>query len=344
MSVAMAARGPVARTSAEPSRSGSTHPPSSRGPSARQTTTGNARTAGNATLAGIRRTSRRHRRGERGSGLFFPASNPEGANKFFRSLPKLSVDAWATWRSATRRFEDRHDPQGKYAGRLAGDTANTLGQTEQTRINGHRRADGNCGRAACVAGATQRMALDRTVASSDDGEYYAKTGPQRLDEDPSFHYPGCTPVGSERARSRQVNDGTKHDRRGHRLARRAATTRKGAGATRSGPGRLRSVRDGGEGRIRTSVGGPRSVVPDGGGTETRTSRSARRPPKSGMLHRTTHSRPFRAAAPQSDLVATPGQASCSPRRNPRQATRPWKARPGFGSTNTIGRARRSLRP
>src|SRR5262249_43854695 len=62
--------------------------------------------------------------------------DPEAANTFFRYVPSLAVDRLGDMAVGYTRSNSTTNPQIKYAGRLVGDPANTLGQTEQTLING----------------------------------------------------------------------------------------------------------------------------------------------------------------------------------------------------------------
>ena len=90
------------------------------------------------------------------------------------------------------------NPQIKYAGRLAGDALNTLGQTEQTLINGTGSQSGNCGGSACLRwGDYTGMALDPNgCAFWMTNEYYATNGLNFLTRIGAFAFPSCTPVGN----------------------------------------------------------------------------------------------------------------------------------------------------
>src|SRR5205823_8012756 len=61
--------------------------------------------------------------------------DPEGANTFFRFMPSLAVDRVGDMAIGYTKSNSTTNPQVKYAGRLVGDPANTLGETEQTLIN-----------------------------------------------------------------------------------------------------------------------------------------------------------------------------------------------------------------
>jgi hypothetical protein len=124
--------------------------------------------------------------------------DPDGANTFFRFMPSLAVDRVGDMAIGYTKSNSTTNPQVKYAGRLAGDPANTLGQTEQTLINGTGAQSGNCGGAACIRwGDYSGMALDPNGCEFwMTGEYYATSGLNDLTRIGSFHYPGCTPVGN----------------------------------------------------------------------------------------------------------------------------------------------------
>src|SRR6266516_3676741 len=124
--------------------------------------------------------------------------DPEGANTFFRFMPSLAVDRLGDMAMGYTKSNSTTNPQVKYAGRLVGDPANPLGQTEQTLINGTGAQSGNCERSACVRwGDYSGMALDPNGCEFwMTDEYYATTGLNDLTRIGSFHYPGCTPVGN----------------------------------------------------------------------------------------------------------------------------------------------------
>ena len=87
--------------------------------------------------------------------------DPEGANTFFRFVPSLAVDRNGDMAIGYSKSNSTTAPQIKYAGRLFGDPINTLGQTEQTLINGTGSQSGNCGSGACVRwGDYSAMTLD----------------------------------------------------------------------------------------------------------------------------------------------------------------------------------------
>ena len=124
--------------------------------------------------------------------------DPEAANTFFRFMPALAVDRNGDMAITYTKSNATTNPQIKYAGRLAGDPVNTLGQTEQTLIDGTGAQSGNCGGAACTRwGDYSGMALDPNGCEFwMTGEYYATTGLNHQTRIGAFHFPGCTTVGN----------------------------------------------------------------------------------------------------------------------------------------------------
>src|SRR5262249_20406555 len=136
--------------------------------------------------------------------------DPEGANTFFRYVPSLAVDRLGDMAVGYTKSNSTTNPQIKYAGRLVGDPANTLGQTEQTVINGTGSQSGNCGSSACTRpGDYSGMSRDPNGCEFwMTGEYFATTGLNDLTRIGSFKLnPACTPVGNGTL-SGTVTDGT----------------------------------------------------------------------------------------------------------------------------------------
>jgi hypothetical protein len=135
--------------------------------------------------------------------------DPEGANTFFRFMPALAVDRNGDLAITYTKSNSTTNPQIKYAGRLGGDPANTLAQTEQTLIDGTGAQSGNCGGAPCTRwGDYSGMALDPNGCEFwMTGEYYATAGLNHQTRIGSFHYPGCTTIGNGTL-SGTVTDGT----------------------------------------------------------------------------------------------------------------------------------------
>ena len=135
--------------------------------------------------------------------------DPEDANTFFRYVPSLAVDRAGDMALDYTKSNSTTNPQIKYAGRLASDPLNTLGQGEQTLIDGTGSQSGNCGGSTCTRwGDYSGMALDPNGCEFwTTGEYFATTGLNHQTRIGSFHYPGCTTVGNGTL-SGTVTDGT----------------------------------------------------------------------------------------------------------------------------------------
>jgi Carboxypeptidase regulatory-like domain len=135
--------------------------------------------------------------------------DPEGANTFFRFMPSLAVDRAGDMAIGYTKSNSTTNPQIKYAGRLAGDPANTLGQSEQTLIDGTGSQSGNCGGAPCTRwGDYSGISLDPNGCEFwETAEYYATTGLNHQTEIGSFHFPSCTTIGNGTL-SGTVTDGT----------------------------------------------------------------------------------------------------------------------------------------
>ena len=126
--------------------------------------------------------------------------DPEsGADTFFRWTPSIAVDRNGDVALGYSKANGTTNPQIKYAGRLAGDAANTFSQTEQTLWDGNASQTGNCGPGVCIRwGDYSAMTLDP------DGctfwyvnEYYnAPNSLNDLTRIGSFSYSACTPVGA----------------------------------------------------------------------------------------------------------------------------------------------------
>ena len=135
--------------------------------------------------------------------------DPESANTYYRFAPSLAVDRMGDMAVGYSKSNATTNPQIKYAGRLAGDALNTLGQTEQTLINGTGSQSGNCGASACLRwGDYTGMALDPNgCAFWMTNEYYATNGLNFHTRIGAFTFPSCTPVGNGTL-SGTVTDGT----------------------------------------------------------------------------------------------------------------------------------------
>jgi uncharacterized repeat protein (TIGR01451 family) len=124
--------------------------------------------------------------------------DPDGANVMHRFGPSVAVDRAGDMALGYSTSSSTTKPAIKYAGRLASDPVNTLGQTEQLLIQGTGTQTGTCGTSTCIRwGDYSAMTLDP------DGctfwyttMYYAVDGLNDLTRIGSFALPGCTPVGA----------------------------------------------------------------------------------------------------------------------------------------------------
>jgi hypothetical protein len=258
--------------------------------------------------------------------------DPEGANTFFRFMPALAVDRNGDLAITYTKSNSTTNPQIKYAGRLAGDPVNTLGQTEQTLIDGTGAQSGNCGGSACTRwGDYSGMSLDPNGCTFwMSGEYYATTGLNHQTRIGSFHYPGCTTVGNGTL-SGTVTDGA-NPISGATIALGSRTT------TTNGSGQYSfSVPAGTYPSLTASKPGfdPGSAatiaVPDGG-TATR-SFTLGASAQSGCFTDNTQSTFQRGVPSNCDLVTNPGNVQLASPDN--TDTKNTNVNPtGFGFTNT----------
>jgi uncharacterized repeat protein (TIGR01451 family) len=124
--------------------------------------------------------------------------DPDGANVISRFMPSLAIDRAGDMALGYSTSSSTTKPAIKYAGRLAADPINTLGQTEQLLIQGAGTQTGNCGTSSCIRwGDYSAMSLDP------DGcrfwytnEYYAVDGLNHQTRIGTFSFPSCTPVGA----------------------------------------------------------------------------------------------------------------------------------------------------
>jgi uncharacterized repeat protein (TIGR01451 family) len=124
--------------------------------------------------------------------------DPDGANVLSRFMPSLALDRAGDMALGYSTSSSTTKPAIKYAGRLAADPLNTLGQTEQLLIQGAGTQTGNCGTSSCIRwGDYSAMSLDP------DGcrfwytnEYYGVDGLNFLTRIGTFSFPSCTPVGA----------------------------------------------------------------------------------------------------------------------------------------------------
>jgi uncharacterized repeat protein (TIGR01451 family) len=124
--------------------------------------------------------------------------DPDGANVISRFMPSVAVDRAGDMALGYSTSSSTTKPALKYAGRLASDPLNTLGQTEQLLIQGTGTQTGNCGASACIRwGDYSAMTLDPDGCTFwYTNEYYAVDGLNDLTRIGSFAFPSCTPVGA----------------------------------------------------------------------------------------------------------------------------------------------------
>jgi hypothetical protein len=123
-------------------------------------------------------------------------------------MPSAAVDRAGDLAVGYSKSNSTTNPQIKYAGRLAGDPVNTLGQGEQTLIDGTGAQSGSCGGTCTRWGDYSGMALDPNGCEFwMTNEYYITTGLNHQTRIGSFHFPGCPTVGNGTL-SGTVTDGT----------------------------------------------------------------------------------------------------------------------------------------
>ena len=122
--------------------------------------------------------------------------DPDAANTYHRYIPSLAVDRLGDLALDYTTSNTTTNPRIDYAGRLAGDPANTFTQGEQTLIAGTGTQSGSCNGTCIRWGDYSGMALDPDGCRFwMTGEYYAVTGLNHQTRIGSFKYPSCTPVG-----------------------------------------------------------------------------------------------------------------------------------------------------
>jgi Carboxypeptidase regulatory-like domain/Putative Ig domain/FG-GAP-like repeat/Ig-like domain CHU_C associated len=124
--------------------------------------------------------------------------DPDGANVIYRFMPSLAVDRAGDMALGYSTSSSTTKPAIKYAGRLATDPINTLGQSEQLLIQGTGTQLGNCGGAACIRwGDYSAMTLDPDGCTFwYTNLYYAADGLNHQTRIGSFAFPSCTTVGA----------------------------------------------------------------------------------------------------------------------------------------------------
>jgi uncharacterized repeat protein (TIGR01451 family) len=123
--------------------------------------------------------------------------DPDGANVIHRFMPSLAVDRVGDMAMGYSTSSTTTKPAIKYAGRLASDPVNTLGQTEQLLIQGLGTQTGTCGGTCTRWGDYSAMTLDPDGCTFwYTNEYYAVDGLNHQTRIGSFAFPTCTPVGA----------------------------------------------------------------------------------------------------------------------------------------------------
>jgi uncharacterized repeat protein (TIGR01451 family) len=124
--------------------------------------------------------------------------DPDAANIMHRFMPSLAVDRAGDMALGYSTSSSTTKPAVKYAGRLASDPVNTLGQTEQLLIQGAGTQTGSCGGGACARwGDYSAMTLDPDGCTFwYTNMYYAVDGLNHQTQVGSFAFPSCTPVGA----------------------------------------------------------------------------------------------------------------------------------------------------
>jgi hypothetical protein len=117
--------------------------------------------------------------------------NPDSNDRF---IPSLAVDRLGDMAIGYSVTSSSMHPAIRYAGRLGGDPANTLTQTETSLIDGAGSQSGDCGGSTCTRwGDYSAMTLDPNGCTFwYTNEYYATTGLDWHTRIGSFTLPGCT--------------------------------------------------------------------------------------------------------------------------------------------------------
>jgi hypothetical protein len=128
-----------------------------------------------------------------GSALQASTWNPDASNRF---MPSLAVDRAGDMALGYSVSSSTLFPAIRYAGRVVGDPANTLGQSETSLIEGSGSQFGNCGGSACTRwGDYSAMTLDPDGCTFwYANEYYSVLGLDDHTRIGSFALPGCTGI------------------------------------------------------------------------------------------------------------------------------------------------------
>lgn len=151
--------------------------------------------------------------------------DPDAANVSHRYIPSLAVDRLGDLAMDYTSSNTTTNPKIVYAGRLAGDPANTFSQGEQVLIAGAGTQSGSCGGTCIRWGDYSGMALDPDGCRFwMTGEYYAVTGLNHQTRIGSFKYPGCAAVGNGTLSGTVTAGGSPASGATVRLGSRTATT------------------------------------------------------------------------------------------------------------------------
>jgi hypothetical protein len=126
-----------------------------------------------------------------GNALQASTYNPDADNRF---MPSVAVDHLGDMAIGYSVSSATLFPSIRYAGRLAGDAANTITQTETTLIAGTGAQTGNCGGSPCARwGDYSAMTLDPNGCTFwYTNEYYVDLSLNHHTRIGSFRFPGCT--------------------------------------------------------------------------------------------------------------------------------------------------------
>ncbi len=122
--------------------------------------------------------------------------DPDAANVIHRFMPSLAVDRMGDMALGYSTSSSTTKPAIKYAGRLATDPINTLGQTETVLHQGAGTQTGSCGGTCARWGDYSAMTLDPDGCTFwYTNQYYAADGLNYQTRIGSFKFAECTPVG-----------------------------------------------------------------------------------------------------------------------------------------------------
>src|SRR5262249_44495059 len=115
----------------------------------------------------------------------------------YRYMPSVAVDRAGDMAIGYSTSNATTNPALKYAGRLAGDAANSITQTDQLMYQGTGAQSGRCGGTCERWGDYSAMTLDPNGCTFwYTNEYYAVTGLNHQTRIGAFTFPSCTAVGA----------------------------------------------------------------------------------------------------------------------------------------------------